>query len=755
MTGLPKRLIRSLVYFISFLFIAAILLLIANKHEYIEIANFIPESFLSKAPSYFQPPSDSFIVDISISNCFRINKNGESCGVPNADSGVLGDVGKLGGWSRINKDIALDKSWVRQQFFAYKKVSHKSLSQFLKETNNKDEVIIDIAVANPKEDSKIKGNTLMLPKYIIRTYGKTDIYADEEEAEEDLIQEEAGEKLNDITQEKLEEEKEKENEDTAITEEERVKEEGKIAKEEEAKEDKKKEEIENEAEKVKNTEKLKEFEKGTSPKEFEEKIGPQVPTVDEIKDKEPLVANEEQEKEEKEKENDDKPIQKPVKKRQDTQIKREADPSSRYIPTKEEVASAGWRQKSNGIWLRYGSHSTKNPITGIDLLFGHEAVDPRPNWTLLKNPLRGLSNPSDIPVFITFRRGPKLDYKKKYPISLKLKVNDKFKILQVADLHFATGYGKCRDPSPQSTGGRNCRADARTLKFLNKVLDIEKPDFVVLTGDQIFGDNSPDSESAVFKALNPFIERKIPFAVTMGNHDDEGSLSRDEVMALSVDLPYSVSAVGPVEIDGVGNYVVTVEGKSSKETALAFYFLDTHKYSPNNKVFPGYDWIKDNQLNFVLEEYASLKSSIESYGKTSMSMAFFHIPLPEYRNFNNQPFIGENREGVTAPYHNSGARDTLAEIGVKVVSVGHDHCNDYCLMDTQTVDSTQNQMWLCYGGGVGEGGYGGYGGYVRRLRIFELDTDKGEIKSWKRREDDPVKIIDEQILVTGGELVNW
>ena len=136
-------------------------------------------------------------------------------------------------------------------------------------------------------------------------------------------------------------------------------------------------------------------------------------------------------------------------------------------------------------------------------------------------------------------------------------------------------------------------------------------------------------------------------------------------------------------------------------------------------------------------------------------MAFFHIPLPEFRNL-NQPFIGENREGVTAPRYNSGARQVLSEIGVSVASVGHDHCNDYCLQDTQqSLSPGDNKMWLCFGGGAGLGGYGGYNGYIRRMRVYELDTSKGEIKTWKRTEDNPGNIIDEQVLVSNGDVVNW
>jgi 3',5'-cyclic AMP phosphodiesterase CpdA len=387
-------------------------------------------------------------------------------------------------------------------------------------------------------------------------------------------------------------------------------------------------------------------------------------------------------------------------------------------------------------------------------LFGEGAVDPRPNWELnTKAHIQGISTTADRKPYLTIRRGPKLDYKsKQYQTPLKMNKNGKFKILQVADLHLATGNGKCRDPVPAESA-KNCLADPRTLKFLNTMLDTEKPDMVVLTGDQIFGDNAPDAETAVFKALDPIIKRKIPYAVTMGNHDDEGSMTRQEIMSLSANMPYSVAAVGPEAVAGVGNYVVPVEGYSSHNTAITLYFLDTHKYSPNPKVNPGYDWIKESQLKWLEDEGASLQKSSAAYSKMHMSMAFFHIPLPEYRNLDGQTKVGELREGVTAPRYNTGARSVLGKLGVSVVSVGHDHCNDYCVLDIQDKDSSrENRMWLCYGGGSGEGGYGGYNGYIRRMRVYEINTNDGKIETWKRLESQTGKEIDRYTLVSEGNL---
>ncbi|CAN3372591.1 hypothetical protein DIURU_004915 [Diutina rugosa] len=386
----------------------------------------------------------------------------------------------------------------------------------------------------------------------------------------------------------------------------------------------------------------------------------------------------------------------------------------------------GWRSKGHGIWVKYGKPSKDKAITGIDLLFGEDAVEPRQNWKLIDTPLDGSY---DFPIKLTYHRGQTTGREVK---QLQFDQAGKLKILQVADLHFSTGVGVCRDPVPAESA-EGCQADPRTVRFLESILDIEKPDFVVLTGDQIYGDEAPESESAIFKALNPFIKRKIPFAVTMGNHDHQGSLSRTQVMQLSSLLPYSLSEIGPSHIPGAGNYVLTVKSSKDDKPAATFYFVDTHAYSTQPRIASGYDWIKDEQLEYLLA------NKVES----SLGMAFLHIPLPEYRNVANNELIGQNPETVTAPRYNTHARSRFAAWGVQVVTCGHDHANDYCLKDRQP---DENDVWLCYGGGAGEGGYGGYNGYVRRVRLFELSENDKSIKTWKRREDNPSQSFDHQVL---------
>lgn len=179
-----------------------------------------------------------------------------------------------------------------------------------------------------------------------------------------------------------------------------------------------------------------------------------------------------------------------------------------------------------------------------------------------------------------------------------------------------------------------------------------------------------DTWQAIFKFAQILIKRKIPYAAIFGNHDDEGSLSRAEQMAILESLPYSLSRAGPDDIDGVGNYYIEVlaRGKSD-HSALTLYLLDSHSYSPNERMYRGYDWIKPSQIEWFKNTANKLKKSHKAYTHTHMDLAFIHIPLPEYRDSHNR-IKGDWREAVTAPQFNSGFRDALVEQGILMVSCG-------------------------------------------------------------------------------------
>ncbi|KAK4502221.1 hypothetical protein PRZ48_005646 [Zasmidium cellare] len=413
---------------------------------------------------------------------------------------------------------------------------------------------------------------------------------------------------------------------------------------------------------------------------------------------------------------------------------------------------SSWEQRPLGMWILRGEVGQSDPgafVTDLDVLFGTDAVDPRPGWTLGRNAFQ-LDLPTDVPLArLTVRHGTE---RPKPEVFLTTRPDGMFKIVQISDLHFGTGPGICEDAIDAS--GRLLApfgADPASVEFVGRWLDIEKPDLVVLAGDQSEFGKTPDTQTAIFKYTAPLIHRCIPFAVVFGNHDDEGppSLPRAAQMALLQSLPFCVATAGPDDIDGVGNYCLQIAEASSQSSPLALFFLDSHNRLPVDGEV--YDWIKQSQIDWFSATCRDLRKQFE---QGPLLMAFIHIPLLEYNERDLVLTGGQRREEVMSPQYNSHFYDALAAEGVAAISCGHDHVNDYCALRPAREDSTSKLgPWLCYGGGSGFGGYGGYGGYHRRVRVFDIDTKASTVVTWKRAEYCSDKV-DELVLVEDGVVVS-
>ncbi|KXJ84747.1 hypothetical protein Micbo1qcDRAFT_169990 [Microdochium bolleyi] len=125
-----------------------------------------------------------------------------------------------------------------------------------------------------------------------------------------------------------------------------------------------------------------------------------------------------------------------------------------------------------------------------------DAVDPRPQWALMPSSLQ-LNGQPKVPVarlsILHGRAKPRPDAR----AALRVRGDGNFKIVQISDTHMVTGVGVCRDAI--DAHGKHLpesEADPLTVDFIGRILDVEKPDLVVLTGDQLHHD-IPDSKSAL------------------------------------------------------------------------------------------------------------------------------------------------------------------------------------------------------------------------------------------------------------------
>ncbi|XP_051150705.1 probable inactive purple acid phosphatase 28 isoform X2 [Andrographis paniculata] len=216
---------------------------------------------------------------------------------------------------------------------------------------------------------------------------------------------------------------------------------------------------------------------------------------------------------------------------------------------------------------------------------------------------------------------PKLDVdrhdvriKKIAPLPLRFRSDGTFKILQVADMHFGNGeLTRCRDVLDSEF--KHC-SDSNTSRFLERMIQLENPDFVAFTGDNIFGTSASDAAESLFQAFNPVIKSGIPWAAVLGNHDQESTMTRAELMSFLSLMDFSLSQTFPSvedtfnpnkktpipKIDGFGNYNLKVWGSPgssfANSTILNLYFLDSGDRATVNGVRT-YNWIKESQLNWL------------------------------------------------------------------------------------------------------------------------------------------------------------
>ncbi|RUS30348.1 hypothetical protein BC938DRAFT_479506 [Jimgerdemannia flammicorona] len=213
-----------------------------------------------------------------------------------------------------------------------------------------------------------------------------------------------------------------------------------------------------------------------------------------------------------------------------------------------------------------------------------------------------------------------------------------------------------------------CMGNKNTLDFMVRLLEAEVPDLVVFTGDNVNGQSSSDVRAAILRYSRPVVDRRIPWAMVYGDHDDEGDLTREEMFQTIQEIPYALTEKGPVDVSGVGNYVVKIYKNISEETreeqssgrqirapqqehAFTLYFLDSHSQS---NAGPGvYNHINQDQLDWLL--MASRSFSVVKDGKEQSkpnAIAFVHAPIPEYNELElggrPRAIMGDKRETVSS-----------------------------------------------------------------------------------------------------------
>lgn len=242
--------------------------------------------------------------------------------------------------------------------------------------------------------------------------------------------------------------------------------------------------------------------------------------------------------------------------------------------------------------------------------------------------------------------------------TLKFHEDGTFKIVQFADLHF--------EDTTASTNTHDTR------EVMKAVIAQEKPDFIMLGGDELSGLHFDP-----WIGLKAFMDSlQVPYALIFGNHDIEAGKYED-VMALYEPSEWFLGCAGPEDLPGVGNYDIPIASSASDDPAAVIYCLDSHRYLNTRVRYGQYQWVTREQINWYCDE--SQRYTAANDGKPLPSVLFIHKALPELKTvWGTQWCDGLNREKVCVPDLNSGLFCAVANNGdVKAIFSANEHSNDF------------------------------------------------------------------------------
>lgn len=291
--------------------------------------------------------------------------------------------------------------------------------------------------------------------------------------------------------------------------------------------------------------------------------------------------------------------------------------------------------------------------------------------------------------------------------------------------------------------------DPRTIELMNTVLDDQNPDLAILNGDMLTAeiDTAEEVKQALDTIAQPMEDRGIQWAVTFGNHDEDHTtktgMNEEDMLDVYMSYEHNVNKPGPKDITGTGNANLVINNSKNTDPAFNVWLFDSGRYAPDEiagQNFEGYqtwDYLRHDQVQWYYETSEKLE---QTTGHKVPSLAFMHIPLPEFENMwyaspserteeshqkaiEKHNIIGEKNECVCTGPFNSGMFATMLERGdVKGVFSGHDHINTFV--------GDYYGIKLGYAGSVGFGSYG-LGGEendrLRGARVFNLDENTEEV----------------------------
>lgn len=215
---------------------------------------------------------------------------------------------------------------------------------------------------------------------------------------------------------------------------------------------------------------------------------------------------------------------------------------------------------------------------------------------------------------------------------LRFNSNGKLRILMLSDIQETLDY------------------DNRTLIGIEKIIETEKPDLVMLGGDNCDG-IILKTEEELRKYLDifskPMENRKIPWAHVFGNHDHDVDIDDMQKTKIYEEYQYCISK-HTENTYGTTNFVLPVKYSNKNEIAFNIWGLDSNNLIANTniqidknmnlmkkpEISCRWDFLHFEQLMW----YWNSSKEIEKYcNKKINGILFMHIPPWEFQYIVENP----------------------------------------------------------------------------------------------------------------------
>ncbi|CCH58054.1 hypothetical protein TBLA_0A02550 [Henningerozyma blattae CBS 6284] len=389
------------------------------------------------------------------------------------------------------------------------------------------------------------------------------------------------------------------------------------------------------------------------------------------------------------------------------------------LPTKMNLMNK-WKHNNDILWSKIQHDSCL--ITNIQLYLGSNFVESRPFWKEIIHELHN-EDGNSIPISITRKVECGFDANHTFPKNtinnkdlLQLKQKSDLKILQLSDIHI-----KGNEENSAILGEFQSRI------FISRIIDIERPDLVVITGDILDGNKSVDYQTCILNVVQPIIRAQIPFVISFGAKDFSKYATQQEITDFVNQIPYCLNK----------------NSDSNGHLTIPYNFSTI----PNDSKDDYSNLITQNDLAiFIFNSKTSKRQFFKDYislykSPPKLALAFQYLPIPTYRLSGVFPIIGQYNERNLLPEgfdNDDNLINYMHEMNIKALSCGFDHSNDCCLQSI-------HDIWLCYSGATGL--TAPHSIFMPpSVRLFKVDNIDKSITSWKRNYNKIDEVYDYQYI---------